>query len=439
MDGPGAGLAAAVDEAVAGVTEHELLELAARMVDIPSPTGEERALAEFVAAHLSRNGVPAACQMVSDTQANAVARLKGSGEGPDLVFYAPLDTAFSPTPGEDEPWLDLGQRGDLQARAVIEDGFLRGAGAHNPKGHAAAVIAAGIALARCGAPLKGDVILALCGGAMPTLARPMGPAGAALAGHGSGISFALQSGLWGDFAVCVKAGTVAWEEVGLTWFRIRVHGLPGYVGTRKLMRYRNPILAATKIVERLEAWFPSYTARNRGGTIAPQGAIGCIQAGWPHKPVFNPATCEIHLDLRAHPDAGLAAVKRQFDAEMRQIAADLADFRVEWEMVLAVPGTRTAPDNWIVRSSLKAWEAVMGAAPPVPAEQSGATEANILRRWGLPTSRVGLPAAPVPGRYDGLFGMGEVHGSSLTRLTRLLVHIALDTSGRPLGEVGLRN
>ena len=69
-----------------------MLDRFVRLCEIPSPTGEERALAEHLATRGRRAGVEATCQVVDGEQANALLRYPGRGDGPDLLLYAPIDT-----------------------------------------------------------------------------------------------------------------------------------------------------------------------------------------------------------------------------------------------------------------------------------------------------------------------------------------------------------
>lgn len=427
-----------IERAQAAVAGEELLELTARMVDIPSPSGEERALAEFLVEFMGASGLEARYQAMDGSQGNAVARRRGAGSGPDLMLYAPLDTAFAGDADEDAPWIDLDDRADLRARAVVADGVVTGLGAHNPKGHAACAVMAAVALERAGVPLEGDLIVALGAGGMPTNDRaPGGHDGRRDIGHGSGCAFMLEQGVRGDFAVIAKPGPVAWEEVGLCWFRVRVKGVLGYAGTRHVVKHRNPILDAATVIAELEDWFPEYTARNASGTVAPQGSIGCVRGGWPTKPTFIPQACDIHLDLRVSPRTDPVAVKRQFAAAIAEIERRHADIDLDWEMVLAIPGSHTDPDNWIVRAAIRAWQEATGQAFSPGSASSGASEANVLRSWGVPTARVGLPPPPVALPHAGMFSMGEVHVDSLVRLTGALIATAVDTCCRRADEVGL--
>ena len=424
-----------VEAASAHVDGDELLRLTAAMVDIPSPTGEERALAEFLAARFDDLGLDGRCQAIDDNQANAIGRLAGAGGGPALMLYAPIDTAFAGEPDEDDPWIDLAVRTDQIAAGRIEGKFVRGLGAHNPKGHGACAVMAAAALHRAGVPLRGDLIVALAAGGMPTNRRPNSVRDNI--GHGAGAAFLLQQGVRPDFAIVAKPGPVAWEEVGVSWFRVRVNGVLGYAGTRHVVEHKNPIVDAMAVVRELEAWFPEYTARNTSGLCAPQGSIGYIRGGWPNKPTFIPGACEIGLDLRLNPRTPAEEAKRQFGEAIDRIRANHPSLDLAWDMTLAVPGSHTDEDNWIIRSAIGAFEAVTGKDFAPGANSSGATEANVLRQWGVPTARVGMPAPPEPGKWAGMFSMGEAHVDSLTQLTRILIHAAVDTCARTRDDVGL--
>lgn len=423
------------EAAAAKLVSGETLHLAARMVDIPSPSGHERELAEMLAAFMVENGLGGRRQAVDGELSNAVGRLPGSGGGAELMLYSPLDTAFAGTPEADGPFLGAPMRDDQIPAARIEGKVLTGLGAHNPKGHAAAVVMAAVCLARAGAPLLGDVVVALAGGGMPTNIPPGDRRPGLRIGHGAGCAFLLEQGTHPDYAIVVKPGPPAWEEVGLCWFRVSVRGLLGYAGTRHVVAHSNPILAVAKVVAGLEDWFAEYSAANASGTLRPQGSIGCIRAGWPEKPTFIPEICEIYLDIRSTPRIGPAEVRRQFAAAIDTIRAAHDGLDIDWEMILSVPASNTDPQNWIVGAAIRAWERMTGRRFVAGSDGSGATEANVIRSWGVPTARFGLPAPPVPLPLSGQFSMGEVHADSLDALVRALIDAAVDTCGRPLAEL----
>ena len=122
---------------------------------------------------------------------------------------------------------------------------------------------------------------------------------------------------------------------------------------------------------------------------------------------------------------------------MNEIVEANKDLDLDWEMILAIPGSHTDEDNWIVQSTIRAWQEMTGQTFNAGTDGSGATEANIIRGWGVPTARIGLPQPPEPLAHAGMFSMGEVHVDSLTRLTKALITAAVDTCGRSTGDVGL--
>jgi acetylornithine deacetylase/succinyl-diaminopimelate desuccinylase-like protein len=248
----------------------------------------------------------------------------------------------------------------------------------------------------------------------------------------------LSQGVRGDFAIITKPGyAVAWEEVGLTWFRIRVRGVQTYVGRRHFLAYRNPIVEAAHVVTALEAWFGEYAKRHTDGLVAPQGAVGAVQGGWTYKPSMIPAACDLYVDLRISPRTSPEEARRELEAALGRIKAQHPGLEADCEMILAIPGAGTDPRNWIIQSCIRAWESVEGRSHQPFLETSGQTEAVILRRAGIPTARMGLPAAMTAGPDRPKHTMGVVDAAAMRRFTRCLIYSIVDTCTRDLAEVGL--
>jgi len=428
-------LGEAVERARASLDDARLGELAFEMTAIPSPTGEERLLAEFVAGHLAAAGVESEVQAVGGSQANAIGRLHGSGGGPSLLIYAPLDTAFSGDRDEDRPWIGDEPRADFTLPPRREGSKVVGLGAENPKGFAAAGIAALEAVASSAPDLLGDVTLALASGSMPVGRRP--GIEQPLAGLGSGITFFLDREPRADFAIILKPGFAAGhEEVGLAWYHLTVRGAINYTGIRHKGPYRNPIVAASRVVGALEAWFASYSAAHTDGLVSPQGAVNAIRAGSSERASFSPATCEIDFDVRINPRSSPDDVDAEIRAAVTAIAASETEFGLELERIVALPGAVTSPDSWIVRSLVRAWEAREGKVHAPLARASGATDAPLIRARGIETARIGLPPAGSPSPYPG-FSMGVVDVASIRGLAELLIEVIVDTASRSRREVGL--
>lgn len=424
---------------LAQVSRDLLREIVVEMTSIPSPTGEERALAEHLAARGRRAGLEGIYQAIDAEQGNAILRYAGQGDGPELLLYAPIDTHTAGTEREDVPWVGPSLREDMVPRATVHGDYVVGLGANNPKGHGACIVAAIEAARRAGVPLRGSVLAGFGAGGMPTNRRPGAPA-ARDVGHGRGCAFMLERGFRGDFAVIAKTGwSVAWEEVGLAWFRVRVHGGLNYAGIRHFGRYENPIVRMATLIAELERWFVEYTERNTSGLVAPQGSIGAIEGGWTYKPTFVPAACDVYLDLRLSPRTSVTDARGQFSDAIAGIRRRHPELELSWEMMLAVPGTSTDPGSWIVQSCMRGWEAVEGRPHAARANQSGATDANVLRGHGIPTARVGMARvssdAPMPDDFSK--GMNVVDLREMEKLTRCLIYVIVDTCMRSRREVGL--
>ncbi|MGI5220355.1 M20 family metallopeptidase [Nocardia sp. CA-290969] len=426
------------ERACAAVDYGRLRELVTGLVDIASPTGDEGPLARHITGVFSEAGIEAQTMELDDRQANSWARLPGTGAGPDLMLYAPIDTVTSGNAEEDLPWAGDILRPDMTARAVVDGDYVTGLGASNPKGHAACVLAAVEAVYAAGIPLTGDLIAAFGAGGMPTNARPGVGGTRRNTGQGAGCSFLLEQGVWADFALIAKPGwTVSWEEVGLSWFEITVHGSHTYVGSRHRLPYRNPVALAGAVAARLEQWFPEYSRAHRDGLVYPQGMVANIHGGWRRTASFTPEQVRMMVDLRLSPRTTPTAAKRELRAAVRTIAEDL-DARIDVEQILAIPGESSDPRMWLCRSAVTAWEAMEGRPHQDVRDASGATDANILRGRGIPTVRVGMPkVADAPFDVDFARGMNTVDLRAAEQFTRYLVRVVLDTATRTLEEVGI--
>lgn len=426
-----------VERAWSRIDADRLRELAVGVTSIPSPTGEERPLAEYLAAEVGRSGAEAVVMPLDDRQANAAGRLRGDGSGPDLLLYAPIDTLTVGTADEDVPWIGPELRADMQPVARVDGPYVSGLGASNPKGHAACVLAALEAIAAAEIPLRGDLMVGFGAGGMPTNGR--GAGGRRNVGHGVGCSYLVEQGYWADYAVIAKPGwTVSWDEVGLAWFEVRVLGTHTYVGSRHRLPFRNPVVDAALVVAELEGWFADYTARHSGGTVAPQAIVTAIEGGWRRMAAVTPALCRFLVDLRLSPRTSPAAARREFAAAIDAIRARHSELEIEWDMVVALPGSVTSVDSFVVQAVTESWEALEGRPHHVIEGNSGATDANILRARGIPTVRIGMPkVSDIGDEIDFQRGMNTVDVREMARLTKALVRTAINICGRDAAQAGV--
>jgi len=85
------------DKVLAQIDRMELAQLACDLTDIPSPTGQEGLVAEFILNWFETNGLKAVRQDVDVDRPNAIGVLKGNGTGLSLGFNGHMDTSFTGT------------------------------------------------------------------------------------------------------------------------------------------------------------------------------------------------------------------------------------------------------------------------------------------------------------------------------------------------------
>jgi acetylornithine deacetylase/succinyl-diaminopimelate desuccinylase-like protein len=289
------------------------------------------------------------------------------------------------------------------------------------------------AIKRSGTPLNGTLRVALCGSAMPTLgAEP------SELGLGTGLLRLLQQGLTADFALSCKPGwTVAHEEVGLVWLRIRLTGRQAYVGFRHKAAYNNPIARGGRLAAALDEWLVNYAESETSELVAPQGVVAAVRAGAPERSAFVGEVCDIYLDVRVSPRRTPLEVTRLVERHIAQELADLDHRSWSVEIIACVPPSRTLESSWIIQSARKAWQQIEGTDHKHIYRTSGASDTCILRTWGIPTARVGMPQRVAKDSWvspDGL-GLNVVNVGDCARLADLLVLTAADTCNRSLFDV----
>ena len=430
-----------VDAALDLLDEEAIRQLNLDVVNLHSPMGHERPLAEWLVERMGAMGMASRVQPIDELSANAVGSYGPGRDGPTLMLYAPIDTHLAADPDVDLPWAGASLRPDMLPQGYVDDvGNVIGLGASNPKSIVTAQLSAIDAVMRAGVPLTGQVVGAFCGGGMPYHAPEGSPRQGI--GMGSGVFNLLQQGQSADFAIICKPGyQVIWEEPGLAWFRITTRGVLSYAGFSHAMPgYKSAIADLAVVATELEEWLPRYAEANASGLIRPQGALGALRAGSPSRTAIPPGAAELYVDLRITPRSSPTDAHRQLEAELDRIRARHPGIVVDCEMVAAYASASTDPNNWIVQTTSRGWEYVEQQPHPKRNPMSGQTDASILRNLGIPTARVGVPS-PIPGYppewEPGLGGMGVSHIPDVRRVAAILVYAIVDTCTRPLADVGL--
>ncbi len=116
-----------ISRIIAEVREEEIVAMASDVINIPSPTGEELHMAEYMQTALRQLGLNVTWQEVEEGRANVVARWLGAGGGKNLMFNGHMDTSNT---GREEFLIGIGYK----PSAVVKNGFIYGLGIYNMKG-----------------------------------------------------------------------------------------------------------------------------------------------------------------------------------------------------------------------------------------------------------------------------------------------------------------
>ncbi|MCY1281879.1 peptidase, ArgE/DapE family [compost metagenome] len=424
------------EQACAKIDPQRLQNLLFALTDIHSPTGSARAASEFMAGHLKRIGMSARYMPMSFTSGNVLGEFRGSGGGASVMLYAPIDTHLECDEEEKTLTGDAGEA-DMLPMAQMVDDWVFGLGASNPKGMIATLTEVATALIEAEVPLVGDLLVGLADGGMPVdiSARQH-------SGMSNGVLHLLNRGAAPDFAIIMKPWNwVYHEEPGMAWFKLRVHGSLGYAGVpRDTPGFRSSVVPAATVIQELEQWIIDYAERNASGVVKPHGWIAGVRGGDVERPAFPSAVTEIFFDVRVNPRTSPAEVKAQFAAFVRELQAQRPELDLDWEMYGSVPGGTTDPQNWIIQSAKRGWEHIEQRPHDMPDLLGGQTDGAALRRYGIPTARIGWPwpatGAPLP-VAEGLGGMGATYIPDLLPCARKIMYALIDTLTRPRGELGL--
>ena len=373
-------------EEVSGLLQ-ELIRL-----DTVNPPGNETRAAELLQHYLARSGVESELVARTPNRANLVARLEGGG-GPSLLLMAHTDTVLA----DPEEWLRDPWSGDLV------DGEIWGRGALDMKGHVAAAAVAFASLAREGAPLAGDVLLALT--ADEEVGVGLGTSWLA-EDHPATVraNFGLNEG---GGERCVFGGSVyylcAVGEKATAPFRLRLHGRSGhasdpYAADNALLKAA-PVLEALARLEppqsllpEVEAFLrtilgeapPVEQALERAGQLHPLAAqlvapllaatLSPTMIEASRKRNVIPGSCVIDVDCRLLP----GQERGEMEALLR--AGVPGDWDLEWIEAEYVGGTRSplASPLW---DALEGWVAgIEPGARLAPIVTAGFTDSHYVRK-----------------------------------------------------------
>jgi acetylornithine deacetylase/succinyl-diaminopimelate desuccinylase-like protein len=417
---------AALDAAVAKIDQDELIELALALGNLDSPTGSEGAASDYVYDWLAAAGfAPRRLALLPD-RANVVARVRGAGGGPSLMFNSHLDTTIA----KEEILTTPHAAAREYHEAWREGDCLVGNGIVNNKGVMSTWMIACKALREAGIRLAGDLVLTMVVGEIGVEPVEEFQSPQYLAKE-AGARFIVNRGVTADYAV-VAEGTsfgLCWVEAGKAFFKIDVLGHEPPLYTPYLPRPTamtespNAIVRAAKVIEAIEEWGVDYerahTYRCDGGTVVPKVSINAVRSGVPYKITKTPSICQLYLDARITPEQDIRGV----ETELREVL-DRIGVSYELEPFAFRRGYEAQGAEPLIERVESAHGRVIGGTPgrPIDAITSMWRDSNVFIEAGIPTVVYG-PGASVGG------GNFEMEIDALLKAARVYAAIALEVCG----------
>lgn len=419
----------AAQQVLAQIDRDELAQLACDLTSIPSPTGQEKAVAEFILSWFEANGLKAVRQEVEVDRPNAVGILKGDGTGLSLGFNGHTDTSFTGT-AEDLRMVARVEP-DSELKGSIQDGKVRGLGISNMKGGVAAFMMAGKALKKSGIKLKGDVILAAVVGEISR--TPIGPwQTKEYRGEGVGTRHLLTHGMHSDYAVVADGSdlNIVWAQNGVVLAKISTFGKAEAAwGTRRAdfpMAEANAIVKMTKIIVALEDWGEQFEEKYiyrsaKQGPLYPKVNIGGIEGGAPYRPNYFPGVCTIYVDIRMPPQVRPVTIKHELETVLNQLGVEY-DLEL-YKSLLGHEGQNVEP---LVESAEEVYQHLFGEKikPETPDRASIWTDTNIYNEMGIPAIKIGPRGRRIGPRNE------EIEIDAMVKAAQIYSLMALDICGR---------
>ncbi|MBI4524548.1 MAG: M20/M25/M40 family metallo-hydrolase [Deltaproteobacteria bacterium] len=378
----------------------EVVNLLCELINIPSVTGTEQQIAEFLVGRMRELGLESRLQEIEPGRSNAIGVLRGSGDGPALVFNGHLDTATSGRIEEDYAGLGEVVPGNLP-QAYIKDGHVYGLGAYNMKGGIAAAVCAVGTLAKSGVKLRGDVIIAAVAGESekaPVDGALRSFRGPGYRGGGVGTRYYITHGPVPDMAIVCEP-TALWvtnADAGYLWVKLIVKGTGGRPADRGARTAVSAVSVMTRVVQAIEAWAPEYRDSHvfdSGiGKIEPTVNVGAVEGGFPFKASYKPAVCHIYVELRLTPSMRPTLALDELRIVLNRLQQDMPELHYDLEVYASnFPSTVTSPETRVVQTALEMQKRVLGEEQNNPPSRilHFWNDTNVFRQHGIPAVMVG--------------------------------------------------
>jgi acetylornithine deacetylase len=376
-----------VEKILAQLKEDEIVAMSRDVINIPSPTGEELQMAQYMQNTLQELGLHVTWQEVEEGRANVVGRWIGSGGGKNLMFNGHMDTSNT---GRENFLTGLGYK----PNAVVKNGFLYGLGIYNMKGALVCYTHAVKALQRAGVRLKGDVIIAAVSGEIEK--TQWGEfKGKEYRGYGFGTHYLVNHGILPDMCILGEPTDmhVVLEHFGSMWVRISCTGIYVHTAFCEGREEMNSIRRMHSLMDPILKWIANWETKAAHGGKKAIVNLGGIRGGHAWRASRTPEKTDLFLDVRVPPTIPMNEARREIQQLFLDLEKQHPDFGLEFETYVSVPGARIDESHEMIRAIDANHERIMGE-PPEREVVTWCSDASVLSRYGVDTVNYGPSSGP---------------------------------------------
>ncbi len=375
------------EKILAEVNEEEIVAMCRDVINIPSPTGEEFQMAQYMQSALQQLGLNVTWQEVEEGRANVVGRWIGIGGGKNLMFNGHMDTSNT---GQEEFLTGIGYK----PQAVVKNGFVYGLGIYNMKGALVCYTHAVKALQRAGVKLRGDVIIAAVAGEIEK--TQWGEfKGKEYRGYGVGTHYLVNHGVLPDMCILGEPTDmhVVLEHFGSLWVRISCTGIYVHTAFCEGREEMNSIRRMHELMNEILKWIGVWEKKASYGGRKAIVNLGGIRGGHAWRASRTPEKTDLFLDVRVPPNIPMSDARRDIQQVFFDLEKRHPDWGLEFETYVSVPGARIREDHEMIKAIDANHERIVGK-PPKREVVAWCSDASVLSRYGIETVNYGPSSGP---------------------------------------------
>jgi acetylornithine deacetylase/succinyl-diaminopimelate desuccinylase-like protein len=404
------------EKIMAEVREDEIVAMACDVINIPSPTGEELQMAQYMRTALRQLGLNVTWQEIEEGRANVVARWIGCGGGKNLMFNGHMDTSNT---GREEFLTGIGYK----PNAVVKDGFIYGLGIYNMKGALVCYTHAVKALQRAGIRLKGDVIVAAVAGEIEKTQWGAFQ-GREYRGYGAGTHYLVNHGVLPDMCILGEPTDmrVVLEHFGSMWVRVACSGIYVHTAFCEGREEMNSIRRMYELMDTVMKWIANWEKNASHGGKKALVNLGGIRGGHPWRASRTPENTELFLDVRVPPTIPMTEARRNFQQMFSELEKKHPDWGLEFETYVSVPGARISEEHEMIKAIDASHEQIMGKRPDREVV-TWCSDASVLSRYGIESVNYGPSSGPRDAEGE------KVAIKTLVDITKIYALVATELCG----------